>query len=207
MLARSSILLLAHVASALLGPGPMQVCGRRAVMLGAGSALVSWQPSLALAAGGLKDKGITPEERAAILERARTSTLTTERAIDRAKEGTLFDGLPPDVNCDAVVKIMNSTHRAHCHAALPEPSRLHHRLVSHPLSVDKKAIEEESILIKQLRKEMKSARGEEKQRLKDKIEEVKTVEIRLDQAVTDLRYDEVIKACLEEALAAMSTAF
>ena len=78
----------------------------------------------------------------------------------------------------------------------------------HP-SVDKKAIEEESYLIKELRSELKAAKGDEesRERLKKKINEVRTIEVRLDQAVTDLQYDEVIKACLEEALAAQSAAF
>lgn len=77
-----------------------------------------------------------------------------------------------------------------------------------PPSVDKKAIEEESFLIRELRLQLKAAKNDEtKAFLKKKIQEARIVEIRLDQAVTDLQYDEVIKACLEETLAAMSTAF
>lgn len=97
------VLLLAHVASAMLGPSHQQVCRRRAVLLGAGSALFAWQPSPSFAA----DQGITAGERKGIIERARSSTLTTARAIDRAKANTLFDGRLPDVNCKDVIKLMD----------------------------------------------------------------------------------------------------
>ena len=204
MLAPTSILLLAHVASALLGP-TKHVCGRRAVLFGAGSALVSWQPSPSFARDG--DKGMSPEERASIIERAKRDVLTTERAIDRAKAGAMFDGLPRDVDCNSVVKIMNSMRRPCPCPSLSLPRVTRSQMP--PLSVDKKAIEEESYLIKELRSELKAAKGDEesRERLKKKINEVRTIEVRLDQAVTDLQYDEVIKACLEEALAAQSAAF
>ena len=105
VLARTSILLLFHVAGALFGP-TKQVCGRRAVLFGASSALVSWQPSPSFARDG--DQGITPEQRASIIERAKRDGLTTENAIGRAKAGAMFDGLPRDVDCKSVLNIINS---------------------------------------------------------------------------------------------------
>jgi len=105
VLARTSILLLLHVAGALLG-STKQVCGRRAVLFGASSALVSWQPSPSFARDG--DQGITPEQRASIIERAKRDGLTTENAIGRAKAGAMFDGLPRDVDCKSVLNIINS---------------------------------------------------------------------------------------------------